>query len=105
MAIIDWTTSNSLFCIAHAANSGTPTQAVSTVAESFSVDVTHGTGTVTSVTVDWGDGSATETLTAGTAPAYDGTHTYTTAGKYDIRVTTLLSKNETDYEKFTITVS
>lgn len=107
MAILDWTTDNSLFCIDISENSGTPTQAASTVSEDFSVDVTFGAGAVDTVTADWGDGTATEALVAGVGDAYDAAagHIYASAGKYDIRVTVVLDTNETAYEKFTITVT
>lgn len=106
MALLDnWITST-LNCITITPNTGTPSTATNSVSMSFSIDVETSGGSISSVSVDYGDGN-NETLTAGTAPAYDAPsgNTYASAGKYDFRVTATLATGETELYKGTIVVA
>lgn len=82
----------------------TPTTAVATTATTFNFTVTPSAGTVSSVNISWGDGTTTA-ATAGTAPAYSGDHTYTTAGTYLVKVITTLSGGETSEEWYQVIVT
>lgn len=114
MALVDHWITNTLNCVSVESNASTPTTGTAGSSVSFSNNIVHTQGaTISTVKVLWGDGSAEENLTAGTPATangvtttpYTGTHTFSTAGKYAIRVTTTLASGETDYELYTITIS
>ena len=81
----------------------TPTTATATVEETFTATVAaDGDSVISSVTFDWGDGSA---VTVDSAAPYVQAHTYAAADTYTITATITFSDGSTQEETEAITVS